>query len=80
VREVAEQWRAVIPNCTSEVVYDPIGVPSGVRSYLTTHAVGLVALTTHARSGFERIRLGATAAEIARASTAPALVVPLPDP
>jgi nucleotide-binding universal stress UspA family protein len=79
VDELARRWRDAVPSITADVVYDPIGVASGFRSYVATHPVGLVALTTNARSGFERIRLGATAAEIVRTSTAPALVVPLSD-
>lgn len=75
---LADQWRGTVPS-VGEVVYHPLGVASGVRSSLDARPTGLVALTTHARSGLERIRLGATAADIVRTSTAPALVVPLRD-
>jgi nucleotide-binding universal stress UspA family protein len=76
---LARQWVDAVPSVMGEVVYDPIGVPSGFRSYCTRQLVGLTAVTTHARSGFDRLRLGATGAEIVRESTAPTLVVPLPN-
>jgi nucleotide-binding universal stress UspA family protein len=59
-------------------VYDPIGIAAGMRQHLSEEPAGLIALTTHARSGMQRIRLGAAAADIVRNATAPALVVPLP--
>ena len=59
-----------------EVVRDPVSVASGLRAHLAARPAGLVALAAHARSGLERLRLGATAADLVRTSTAPALVVP----
>ena len=59
------------------VVRDPIGVASGVRSHLAARPAALVAIAAHARSGVDRMRFGATAAEIVAAATAPALVVPI---
>jgi nucleotide-binding universal stress UspA family protein len=60
-----------------EVIRDPIGVASALRTYLDQRPAGLVALTTHARAGLQRVRFGATGASIVYASTAPCLVVPL---
>ena len=80
VQGVAEKWREAVPGSVGEVVYDPIGVASGIQSFVASHHVGMVALTTHARTGLGRLRLGATAADIVRTSTVPALVVPLADP
>jgi nucleotide-binding universal stress UspA family protein len=77
VDDLATHWRAVVPDTAGEVVWDPIGVASGLRAHLASRPAGLVAVTTHARSGLERLRLGATAAHIVRTSTAPTLVVPL---
>jgi len=77
VDDLATRWRAVVPETVGEVVWDPISVASGLRAHLAVRPAGLVALTAHARSGFERLRLGATAADIVRTSTAPSLVVPL---
>jgi nucleotide-binding universal stress UspA family protein len=64
------------PRAASRVVYDPIGVASGLRAYLSNEPAALVALATHARSGLDRVRFGAAAADIVRSATAPALVVP----
>jgi nucleotide-binding universal stress UspA family protein len=80
VEGLATRWRDVVPDATGEVVFDPIGVASGLHAHLVARPAGLVAVTTRARTGLDRVRLGATAAEIVRTSTAPALVVPLPDP
>lgn len=79
VDTLAAEWSAVVPGAVGEVVVDPIGVASGVRSRLGTDPAGLLAVTTHARSGLERVRLGSAAADIVRTSTAPVLVVPVPD-
>jgi nucleotide-binding universal stress UspA family protein len=79
VEELAERWRQVVPNTGGEVAFDPISVASGLRQRLAAQPAGLVAVTTHARSGLARVRLGAVAATIVRTSTAPTLVVPLPD-
>ncbi len=61
----------------TEVVYDPISPADGVRRYLDEHPAGLVAVTTHARTGLRRVLLGADAANIVHASTAPNLVIAL---
>jgi nucleotide-binding universal stress UspA family protein len=71
------RWSDVAAKVEPVVAFTPISVPSALRSHLATHPTALVALTTHARTGRERLRLGATAADIIRTSTAPALVVPL---
>ena len=59
------------------MVRDPISPASGIRSYLDREPAGLVALTTHARSGLQRALLGADAAAIVDASVAPCLVAPV---
>jgi len=75
VERLADRWLDQVPGTTGEVVFDPIGVVSGLGAHLDARPAGLVAVTTHARGGFERLRLGAVAADIVRTSTAPALVV-----
>jgi nucleotide-binding universal stress UspA family protein len=77
VEDLATRWRAVVPDTDGEVVFDPISVSSGLAAHLASRPAGLVAVAAHARSGFDRLRLGATAADIVRTSTAPALVVPI---
>lgn len=79
VEELAKRWRHVVANTAGEVVFDPIGVAAGLRRRLAAQLAGLVAVTTHGHTGLDRVRLGATAADIVRTSTAPALVVPLPE-
>ena len=58
------------------VIYDPIGVAPGVDDYSATESVALLALTTSARSGLERLRFGATAADIVRNAAVAALIIP----
>jgi nucleotide-binding universal stress UspA family protein len=77
VDELADRWRRVVP-CVGEVAFDPIGVADGVRAHLADRPAAILALTTHGRAGLERVRLGATAADIVQTSSAPTLVVPLP--
>ncbi|HKY75209.1 MAG TPA: universal stress protein [Acidimicrobiia bacterium] len=79
VEQLADRWTEVIPDAVGEVAFDPLSVASGLRAHLATQPAGLVTVTTHARTGLNRIRLGAAAADIVRTSTAPTLVVPLAD-
>ena len=74
---LARKFAETLPDTRGEVIRDPIGVASALRTYLDQHPAGLVALTSHARSGMQRVLLGATGASIVHASTAPCLVVPL---
>lgn len=77
IGDLVEQWRTELPNIDGEVVRDPIGPASGIRAYLAQRPAGLVALTTNARSGVQRVVVGAAAASIVHASVAPCLVAPV---
>lgn len=77
IGELVQPWRAHVPDADGEVVRDPISAAAGVRAHLDQRPAGLVALTTHARSGVERVLLGAAAASIVHASVAPCLVAPV---
>lgn len=77
VEALVEQWGASVAEVDGAVVRDPIGPASGLRVHLDQRPAGLVALTTHARSGMQRVRLGAAAASIVHASVAPCLVAPV---
>jgi nucleotide-binding universal stress UspA family protein len=77
VEGLAKKYAGEAQDVRGEVVRDPIGVASALKTYLDQHPAGLVALTTHARSGMQRVLFGATGASIVYASTAPCLVVPL---
>jgi nucleotide-binding universal stress UspA family protein len=76
---LAARWKQIFADTVGEVVVDPVGVASGVRTNLNSRPAGLVAVTTHARTGAERLRLGAVAADVIRESAVPVLVVPLAD-
>jgi nucleotide-binding universal stress UspA family protein len=77
IRRLGEKWKGVAKEVNAQVVYDPLSPADGLRTYLEQHPAGMVAVTTHARTGLRRVLLGADAANIVHASTAPALVVPL---
>ena len=77
VASLVERWSDVLSDIDGEVVRDPISPASGVRNHLSRRPAGLVALTTHGRSGMQRVRFGAQAANIVRASVVPCLVTPV---
>ncbi len=74
---LVEQWSSSVADVDGEVIRDPIDPASGLRAHLDQRPAGLVALTTHARSGVQRALLGATAASMVHASPAPSLVAPV---
>lgn len=77
IEQLVQQLRTHLPETDGEVVRDPISIASGVRAHLMHRPAGLLALTTHARSGMRRVLLGAEAASILHASNAPCLVAPV---
>lgn len=77
VEHLVEAWRSQVPDADGEVARDPIDVAGGIRAHLENRPAGLVAVTTHARSGLQRTLLGATAASVVHASVAPCLVAPV---
>ena len=77
INTLVQGLQGTVPDVDGEVVRDPISPADGVRFHLEQRPAGLVALTTHARSGAQRIRLGAAGASIVRASVAPCLVAPV---
>ena len=79
IADLVDQWQSGLDEVDGEVVRDPISPASGIRAYLDQRPAGLVALTTHARSGMQRVLLGAVAASIVHASVAPCLVAPIRD-
>jgi nucleotide-binding universal stress UspA family protein len=70
----------VVDDIVGEVVFDRIDAAHGLRAHLDAQPAGLVAVTTHARTGLDRIRLGTASVDIVRTSPVPALVVPLTGP
>jgi nucleotide-binding universal stress UspA family protein len=77
IEGLVREWSEIVPDIDGEVVRDPIGPASGIRTHLDQRPAGLVAVTTHARSGMQRALLGAQAASIVHASVAPCLVAPV---
>jgi nucleotide-binding universal stress UspA family protein len=77
VDDLVDQWRGQVEQVDGEVVRDAIGTAEGIRRHLAQRPAGLVAVTTHARSGTQRVLVGATAASIVHASVAPCLVAPV---
>lgn len=79
MQDLCDAWRAAVPDVDGHVEYDPVSIVSGVGAYIARHPAGMLCIATNARSGFERVRLGADAANIVRTSTVPVLVVPPAD-
>jgi nucleotide-binding universal stress UspA family protein len=77
MRELGERWADAAPGSDACVVYDPISAAEGLKTYISTHPTGLIAVASHLRAGLERIVFGAAAADIVHGSSAPALIVPL---
>lgn len=76
IEELVQRSRGDASDVDGVVVRDPIGLASGIRAHLGERPAGLVAVTTHARTGLQRVKFGAAAADIVHASVAPCLVVP----
>ena len=76
VDDLARRWKATVPDVDGRVLRDPIGPAGALRAHLDEEPAGLVALTSHARAGLQRVLLGAAAASIVHISPAPCLVVP----
>jgi len=77
VDELVQRWRGELDGVDGAVVTDPLSPANGLRLHLDERPAGLVALTTHARSGLQRALVGSDAADIVHASVAPCLVVPV---
>lgn len=77
VARLAEQWSGRAPEVTGQVALDPVNPASGVEAHLRDDPAGLLALSTHARSGARRLWSGAVASSVIHASSIPVLVVPV---
>jgi nucleotide-binding universal stress UspA family protein len=60
-------------------IYDPISPASGLADYLEEHPAFLVVAGAHPRRGVKRLVAGRATAAIVHDSSAPVLVVPLPE-
>jgi nucleotide-binding universal stress UspA family protein len=76
VGKLASRWRTAGTEVDGEVAYDPISPSKGVQGHLAERPAGLLAVTTQARQGWPRLRLGAVAADVVRAASVPTVVVP----
>jgi nucleotide-binding universal stress UspA family protein len=78
IHSLVTKWKSSIPTVSGLALRDPISVESGVRAHLLhQRPASLVAVTTRARSGMQRLRLGSVATNIINASLAPCLVIPV---
>ena len=80
VQGLAAQCSAGAVAVDTHVVYDPIGPGPGIQAYQDEQPTGLIAVTTHTRTGLARVVLGAGAAAMVHWSRSPALVVPITAP
>jgi len=77
VQSLAAQCSGGAVPVDTHVVYDPIGPGPGIQAYQEEQPTGLIAVTTHARTGLQRAIFGAGAAAMVAWSRCPALVVPI---
>lgn len=68
---LAHTWRGLDIEVSGHVVFDPIGPAEGIATELETTPCGLVAVTTHARTGLTRAVLGSRTTSILRHSPVP---------
>jgi nucleotide-binding universal stress UspA family protein len=73
---LVDRWATADLEIDGVVLRDPISPASAVRTHLARRPAALLALVAPDRSGLRRVRRGATAAKMIRASSAPCLVVP----
>jgi nucleotide-binding universal stress UspA family protein len=73
---LVDRWDGPTLHVDRLVLRDPIGPASALRNHLRRSPAALVALVAPDRSGSDRIRRGATAEKIVRASPAPCLLIP----
>jgi nucleotide-binding universal stress UspA family protein len=76
VAELVAKWSGSASDVTGSVHWDPISAAAGIRDHLRHQPAGLLAVTTHAREGVQRVVHGAEAANIVRQSVVPVLVLP----
>lgn len=76
--DYVDRLAARTDGAAAHVQRDPIGVASGVRSYLLEHPAALLVLATSAPAGIDRVRAGSTGADVVRAATSPVLVLSRP--
>lgn len=74
IDNLVREWSNIVPHLDGVVIHDPIGPARAIWAHLDQRPASLVALTSSARSGWQRIRHGAVAADIVHASVAPCLV------
>ena len=79
VQRLADRWSGAAVPVDTHVVYDPIGAGQGIQAYQDQEPTGLIAVTTHARTGLRRVVVGAGAAAMVHWSRSPALVLPVGD-
>lgn len=79
INVLVERLQSSVPHVDGVVARDPIDPAGGIWRHLNDQPAGLLALATDARSGMQRVRRGAQAANIVRAATVPCLVAHVRD-
>ncbi len=75
VAGLVERWSDAVADVSGHVHPDALSVAAGIRDHLIDHPAGLVAVSTHARTGRERLFAGSDAAKIVQLAIAPVLLV-----
>lgn len=75
VDALADGWRQPDLDVAGMAIFDPLGPGPALASELETTRCGLLAVTTHARTGLRRAVFGSQATAIVRHSPVPVLVV-----
>ncbi len=75
LEQIAATIRAQGTPVSVDVVDDLVPA-RGILGYAREHGSDVIAMTTHARTGFERLLLGSVADKVARGADGPVLLVP----
>jgi nucleotide-binding universal stress UspA family protein len=77
VERLAKDWQRDGMPLEGRAIYHPMGPAEGIAEHLRDAPAGLVAVTTHARTGLARAMVGSVTARVVHDSPAPVLIVPL---
>ncbi len=76
LEKLVATWESRLAGVVPVVIFDPISPAAGLRRFLGSEMGGLLAVSTHARTGAARAVLGSVTASLIRTSPVPVLVVP----
>lgn len=76
LEQLAADWRSRLADVVPVAVFDPISPAAGLRRFLGSETAGLLAVSTHGRTGVARSVVGSVTETLIRTSPVPVLVVP----